>query len=603
MFFPYETMRPGQKEFYKDCVDVLNKGQNLIANVPTGIGKTAAVLSASLEYALANDKIVIFLTSRHSQHNIAIDTLKLIKQKTGKDITSCDIINKQDMCLQHFSNNMKRPDFESQCYHLRKKKGCKYYEGKNSAYYAVKNEIMHVEEIRESCEMLYTCPYYLLFDMFKETNVIVADYNYLLDPGIRDLIKSKTQKNLQDFIIIFDEGHNIPQRIRNLDSYLINKQILIKSRKEIDDRVNEPTLSETLRLLSTMFNQNNTGEAIIPISEFKEQVNTMFTNYFLGDFGFGNFMTLLQQGCNKLEDDDPDGYYLSSSYKVLLFFKALITNEQHRINVKKSESFEVISLDPSILSKDIFKEAHSTILMSGTLYPPSLYANILGIDNTQIKNYLSPFPPENKYILVDTSVTSRYSKRNELMYNSIGKKISEVCNLVPGNVACFFPSYKMIENIARYINTDYTEIYEQSGLTKEEKNNIIESLKQSDNNLLLGVQSGSFSEGIDFKNNILKAVILVGLPLDPPSLEKNCLIKYYDEKCNKGKQIAYILPLVTKILQSSGRLIRSSEDKGVIILMDDRYAELKYSQFYPKDFDFIVSDYINMHITKFFNNE
>ena len=265
-------------------------------------------------------------------------------------------------------------------------------------------------------------------------------------------------------------------------------------------------------------------------------------------------------------------------------------------------------LDPSVLSKDIFESVHSSILMSGTLFPTEMYMNVLGLEEkeTVLETYLSPFPPENRPVRIATGVTTQYSKRGEGMYRNIAGIIEKISCATPKNLAVFFQSYGMLKSIARYISpVEKQVIIEERQMSKSEKDNIYTSLveaKHAQGALLLGVMGASLSEGIDYDNNLLDATIIVGIPLAPPSIEVNAIIQYYTMKFDetRAEYYGYIYPAMNKVMQAAGRCIRSERDRAVVILMDYRFGYNRYMKCFPDDMKITKAARPEMFVQDFF---
>ncbi len=600
MLFPFEEIRPVQKQFYEDCKEACLKGTTLLAYAPTGIGKTAAVLSAVLEYAKKYDKKVIFTTSRHSQHTIVINTLKMIKEKNNLNIVVADIINKQHMCLLPESKNMKRNDFDSFCYHQTKSKKCPYGYVNGFCLMALKEDIYHVEEAKEICKQFSSCPHSAESKLISDADVLVCDYNYMFDSMIKDIVLSKMDIGLEDIILIVDEAHNLPERARDLMTFTLSKHLISTCKKELKEYAPDPVLSRAFNILIDLFNNNR--EKIITKQGLIEKINYLFKNAFVSEFDFDSFLKKLEQAelyaTTKKENEFE---YLNLSGMLNFFFSWLKDNE-HVLRIHKEEEISLFPLDPSDITSPIFSSVHSSILMSGTLYPPEVYADILGIKDRILKEYISPFPKENRLIISSNILTTLYYKRNEQEFQKMGNAISEIIECIPDNSAVFFPSYKLLNSISKYINLTNELLLESPEWKKEDKQIVLEDMKTKNNLTLLGVQKGSFSEGIDFENNALKGIIVVGIPLTPPSLERKHLVLYFDNKFGKGKgnEYTYMIPAVNKVLQSAGRGIRSKTDKCAVILLDERFNWDKYKSHFPKDFQYFPSEYMTKHLDTFF---
>jgi DNA excision repair protein ERCC-2 len=214
----------------------------------------------------------------------------------------------------------------------------------------------------------------------------------------------------------------------------------------------------------------------------------------------------------------------------------------------------------------------------------------IAIEKAVEKEYKSPFPKKNRLNLVIPRTTTKFAERNHKQYGEIASICADTVNIVNGKTAIFFPSYELMQNIHEHLMRICKNpiFMEKQKTTKEEKDNLLLAFKTNlGNSILLGVSTGSFGEGVDMPN-ILKAVIIVGLPLQKPDAETKLLIEYYDDKYSRGVEYGYILPAITKCLQNAGRCIRSETDKGAIIFLDERYATPSYFECFPKEWDMEV---------------
>ncbi|MCC7552555.1 ATP-dependent DNA helicase [Candidatus Micrarchaeota archaeon] len=604
MFFPFEDIRPVQKQFYEDCKEACLMGSTLLAYAPTGIGKTAAVLSAVLEYAKKYDKKIIFTTSRHSQHTIAINTLKLIKEKNNLDLVVADIINKQHMCLLSESKDMKRNDFDSFCYHQTKAKKCPYGYVKGFCLMALKEDIYHVEEAKEICKQYGACPHSAESKLIIDADVLVCDYNYIFDSSIRNIVLSKMNIGIEDIILIVDEAHNLPERARELMTFTLSKNLISNCKKELKEYAPDPVLSRAFNIFKNIFEiLDGKKEKIIEKKDLINKINSLFQNSFVSEFDFDSFLKKLEQAEEYASSKKENDFEYLNLSEMLYFFFTWMKDNEHILRIVKENEISLFPLDPSDITQPIFSSVHSSILMSGTLYPPKVYADVLGIENPILKEYSSIFPKENRLILSSNLLSTVYHKRNEDEFKKIGYAVSELIEYIPDNSAVFFPSYKLMEEVANYIDSHNEIVLESSDWKKEDKKIVLENMQTKKSLTLLGVQRGSFSEGIDFENNKLKGILIVGIPLDPPSLEKKHLVQYFDKKFGggKGNEYTYMIPAVNKVLQSAGRGIRGDKDKCAIILLDERFNWEKYKRYFPKDFEYFPSEYIGNHLESFFN--
>jgi len=601
--FPFPEIRNGQRELIRDIEDVLESGGVLIAHAPTGIGKTAAALAPALEYALKNNKIILFLTSKQSQHKIVIDTLRLIKEKKSEiNFSVVDIISKQAMCPRDIAKEY-YVLFNELCVYGQKTKSCRYFRSDKNTVNKILGTILHVEELKELCRQNNLCPHKVAVDAISESDIVVCDYNYVFT-DILDTILEKTHRSLKDFILIIDEAHNIPDRIRDNLSGELTLSLIESAAKEISSV--DQKLYRHLRDIGDFFGNfvkklpKNT-EVNVSREDITEGVSRVLQEVLGGCVSYTEFVGELKDVEVKLAEKDKtrDKKEISAISLVAEFFdKWNTTLPCSRISsndITPKISFKL--LDPSVMSENIISNTHATIMMSGTLYPVEMYADVLGAKNPVLKEYKSPFPVKNRLVIITKKLTSLYALRSESMYKEISEKILKIHDAVNGNIAVFFPSYEFMERI--YENFDFVNkakiILEKRGMSKTDRNelfNKLENIKNNSSKILMGVQAGSLSEGVDYKNNILKAVIIVGLPLSPPKLEVKNLREYYVKKFGKekGELYGYIYPAIRKVLQAAGRGIRSEKDVGVIILMDYRFAYPIYRKCLPPDYEIQITD-------------
>ncbi|MBW2986187.1 ATP-dependent DNA helicase [Candidatus Woesearchaeota archaeon] len=600
IYFPHDKIRPIQDKLIEQVIEVIKKKKNLVVHAPTGLGKTAAAVAPALAHAMQKDLTVFFLTSRHTQHKIVIDTLKKIKKKYALKFVASSIIGKKWMCLIPNTASMRSSDFSEFCKLMRKEEKCEFYLNSRPTHIRFKKALEEIEAISpipteqviEICDNSKVCPYEMSIKLASKSKVIVCDYNILFNPRIRDNLFSKTGKNLASSIIIIDEGHNLPARISELLTNRLSTRIVKSAIKEakkygFDDYV--MPLYELESVLTRFAKDlNNSDAQLVTKEKFMAEVNKI-KNYaeLIEDFTVAGDAVLEEQKRSALSSI---AFFLDIWPQGDSGFCRSISKQDNNILLNSR------CLDPSIATKEVVDEAFSTILMSGTLSPPEMYADLLGFPKDSIKTeFPSPFPEENRLTMIIPKTTTKFTQRSETQFNEISRICSKVANSIPGNSAMYFPSYYLRDEIAKYFEPicEKTIFYEQPKMTKEEKQGLLERFKQHKTAVLLGVAAGSFGEGIDLPG-VLKCVVVVGLPLDRPDLETKELIKYYDLQYGKGWDYGYVMPALTRTMQNAGRCIRSGTDRGVIIFLDQRYTWPNYFKCFPFDWKLkITLDYIN----------
>lgn len=614
ILFPHRKVRKIQSELIKDIISAFEKKSCLIAHAPTGLGKTAASIAPALKYALENKLTIFFLTSRHTQHKIAVDTLKKIKEKYSLDFSAIDIIGKKHMCPVPGIENLYSNEFSEYCKQQKEEGKCEFYQNtrkKNGTKTVQASKIiddikpllpMHCEDLVKFCSQEKLCPYEISTMIAKEAKIIIADYYYIFNPSIQQLFFNKTEKTLKDSIIIVDEAHNLPGRMRELATTRITTAMLIRGIRETQKygfKETENYLNQILDILIKL-SEDVEEEKIISKDEFYEKVNQILD--------YQELIANLEFIGSEIREKQKKSYVSS----IANFLETWLGQDQSyaryikKAFVKKHHIISLVyrCLDPSLLTKDIISQVHSVIAMSGTLTPTNMYADILGFKNPVLKEYKSPFPEKNKLSLIIPKTTTKFTKRNPEQYKEIARITAQITNLIPGNSAVFFPSYRLRDDINNFFQnfSAKTTFLEQPGLTKTEKQELLEKFKsyRKQGAVLLGVASGSFGEGIDLPGDYLKAVVVAGLPLQKPDLEIQKLIEYYDKKFGKGWDYGYVFPAITKCLQSAGRCIRSETDKGAVIFLDERFAWPNYKRCFPPEWDIKITHNFATEINEFF---
>ena len=586
-FFPFESYRKGQDSFIKVVGTALKHKKDVLANVPTGVGKTVATLAPALKYALANNKQVIFLTSKHTHHKIAIDTLREIKNKHTIDFQVADFIGKRWMCPRNDISNLNSREFREFCKYVIDNKECDFYNN----YYSkeriftnkllideLKGSILHVEELVDKCRNAEVCSFEAAADLAKRARVVIVDYFHVLNPGTRERFFKKIKKDVENCIFIWDEAHNLPSRARSLMSEVLTTFSLDSAIRELSkfnpDLEGEVVkISDALMRLSSKLGVDK-NEVLVSQSDFidvdQEIIEKLFrTAEKVVEVERRSFLHSLAHFLDLWKEEDPRF--------------SRILRRSFTARGKPVLSLFYNCLDSSIVLKPIIEEAHSNIFMSGTLYPLEMYEEIFGLDCPLKVEYDNPFPKENRLDLVIPAISTKFDKRNSAMYERISDSLNELCGIIKGNKIFFFPSYDLISKVKVGL-TGKNILFEEQNMDKSSRELILRrfvSLKD-EGATLIAVSSGSFGESIDLLGDKLKAVIIVGVPFARNDLESKELIRYYDEKFGKGMEYGYLIPAFTSVLQNAGRCIRSETDKGLIVYLDERYAWSNYRKHFPK---------------------
>ncbi|MED6338415.1 MAG: ATP-dependent DNA helicase [Candidatus Thermoplasmatota archaeon] len=638
-FLAHDKPRPGQIDMIRECRESLrNKGHH-IAAAPTGIGKTAASIAAALEVAMntSTKPHILFLTGRQSQHKIVIDTVRKINSRLGnthRDIKVVDIIGRESMCevVDIQTGRCLCEQGSSESARARLKEDVRNY---------ILEEPRHVFDIVEKSKTFGVCAWQTCRSAVKDCDILVCDYNHVFAEQVRENSLPSMGVSLQNSIIIVDEAHNLPDRIRMSMERVITPIIVRNAAMELEEFMgsleniamrsssnSSPQLLEdvswafeVIKLLrlkmanyfKTLHEKvNEDEESIVKIDDFTKLIHAACNEYegvsgqmkldSENDFQaksptqnrFEKLAYTLSQVSVEVEDDEdssePDAHRISNIIESIIRFGN--TTALCMVFSPKGKEGKITThlLDPGILSGPLFSKSAGSILMSGTLHPPSMYADILALPKnlTTKTSYVSPFAGERRPVLVARDVTTKYNQRSEDMWNKIRAHIQALIEHSEDHIAVFCPSYRLLDEILDGIFfAGVTKITESRDWVKDDIDRVVAKLKNERKNgnrvLLCGVFGARLSEGIDYDDGVLGSVVCIGIPNPPPSVLSDSLKEYISDKFGSQNAWRYTVtqPAINAILQAMGRPIRSVEDRALILLLDNRNDNRTYRECYP----------------------
>jgi len=638
-FFAHEDLRESQKEMLLDSIDILQENGFLVASAPTGIGKTAASLAAALKVRSEspNSKKILFLTGRQSQHKIVVDTIKKINEKVGNElqIKLADMIGRESMCEE-----VQAVTGECTCeseIQENSRRG-----NRMRLVNMILEQPMHVEDVIKLSRQENICAWASARIAAKDADIIVCDYNHVFIENIMKSSLSSMGIELANSILIVDEAHNLPDRVRNgLERYLQCKafqyaydetnEYLGNKEREVNESDIDNTFGsgeiEGIRMLKRQLNKLK--KDMIKWYETKEKElgdrkdMKIETNDFLNSIN-ESLMESLDSGHKKkyevmknmieslyavkpeeLGEDEEETVcsilaylleicieYRDNSALALVIDRIPSSGRERGDNAEQPIRVHSFLLDPGVVSGPLFEQTCGSILMSGTLYPPSMYSDILQIPEDRAsmsKEYNSDFLSNRRPILIARDVTTKFTSRGISNTDKINQHIKSTIKNSKGNVALFFPSYAMMDKFSS-LEEDWLPpswprikvIEEKRAMSKREieikKKSLYELESEGNRGVLMGVLGGKFSEGVDYPGNILQAVICVGLPLAPPSAKQDALKNYYEKRFGNllSWRYASSQPAVNSLMQAIGRPIRKGEDRALVVLLENRLLQRNY---------------------------
>jgi DNA excision repair protein ERCC-2 len=607
-FFRHHAPRPHQQELMEDAFDALSCGKSLLANAATGCGKTDAVLSAAISYAHETDLTIFFLTPKISQHKIAVDVVNGIAQKHKLGIRAVDLIGRRHACIDPVLGDLDHDGFYQSCEKKRKNETCAFYcnaRGFNKAQEAKANMLFrkmldsygaarpHQDVVRLGAQV-GCCPYEWLIKLAGASNVIIADYYHFMIPEIRDILLLKAKKKIENSIVIVDEAHNLGRRVREHLSSSVSSYVFARAEKEMRFLGADPLPLEAGFNKWAQERLGKTNEKLVS--------RLGFDNLLLD---FGTEQELLAKHFEELGLEFVERTNRKSAcLRLSRFISGWKSEEEGVVRILKGRNgwfgLSKRFLDPSIATS-VLNKCHSSILMSGTLLPLEMHRDTLGLDaeSTMMKSYPSPFDRNNTMHIITEGHTTRYSERKAENYAAMAGQIDRIISSTPGGTAVFFPSYSVQNAVLPFIKSGNLHVQRENAGPDE----VAELLRRfGSGGVLVGVQGGSMSEGVDYCNEEIKTAVIVGIALEEMSLEIQALIDYYQEKFGRGWEYGYMWPAVIKAMQAAGRGIRKETDRCAVVYMDERFAWKNYKSVFGSGTSFIMTSEPERYVKEFWGN-
>lgn len=570
--FPY---RDGQRDLVVSVYKTISRGKKLFIQAPTGIGKTlSTVFPAVKAIGEGKGEKLFYLTAKTITRTVAEDALRILREN-GLVFSSVTITAKEKLC----------PMEKAECNPV----ACPYAKGHYDRVNEAVFDIIHMEQemtrekILEYAEKYQVCPFEFCLDISNWTDGIICDYNYVFDPNVR-LKRYFAEGTKGEYLFLIDEAHNLVSRAREMYSAVVRKEDFLEVKRIIKGKSAklEKQLEKCNKILLTMKRECEEWQLLEDITGLAAGIMGAFSE-------MENFM-----------EDHPEfeGREIVLEFYFCLrdFLNAYEQLDKHyRIYVENvgTSSFQVrlLCVNPARILSQCMGQGSSTILFSATLLPIKYYKSLLSGDEEDYAIYAnSPFLEKNRLLMIATDVSSKYTRRNENEFRKVTDYIRAVAEGRTGNYMVFFPSYQYMAEIERIFEEEplMADLMVQGpSMGEAERKEFLEEFEKERDHSLVAfcVMGGVFSEGIDLKEERLIGVIVVGTGLPMVCVEQEVLKGYFDETEERGFDFAYQYPGMNKVLQAAGRVIRTPEDKGVILLLDDRFLRRDYMELFPREWE------------------
>ena len=632
MRFPYASYRPGQRalagEVYRACKTGREAGKGgfrLFCQAPTGTGKTMSALFPSLKaMGEGTGEKLFYFTARTTARAAAEDAVVLLRQANpGLVFRSVTLTAKEKVCLA--KNEAGRPVcMPEACPYARG-----YYDRRKEALAALLDGGGQLDRpaIEAAARQFTVCPFELGLDLSDWADLVIGDYNYLFDPTVH---LRRFFELAGDWIFLIDEAHNLPDRAREMYSASFAKSSIAEAKRALlrgknalkghllrADRellvlrravealaprrrteagpesvpASEPPQAEQLGF----FDQPPAAKKTAPSPALPEPLYAQDGTVFFRELPpavvrpLYSLLPPLQDWLEHNPDDPAHEQLLDLYFSLHDLLRTADRYDEHsvtQLTARGSElTIRLLCLDPSAFVDESLACGRTSVLFSATLIPPAYYKKVLGCGGARAVALESPFPPGNLGLYCLPGISTRYRHR-EASVGPISDALAALAQSKVRNYLAFFPSYAYL----RQVWADFTARYpgirtiaQESGLDEAGRAAFLARFAPDPAETLLGfgVLGGVFGEGVDLVGSRLIGCAIVGVGLPQVSPRQEMLRRYFDEKDGSGFDCAYRFPGMNKVLQAAGRVIRTEHDRGVVLLLDDRFAQEGYRRLFP----------------------
>lgn len=590
--FPYPSVREGQDIMIRECYRDIKAEKRLFVEAPTGTGKTLSALYPAVR-ALGDgvcDKI-FYLTAKAATRREAFRAAAQLFE-AGAHLRTVVLTAREQLCsnaaacadpmgISGHCNPVDCPlakGFFDRCDHA----VCAALQRQNGFTRTV------VEGIAKEFSI---CPYEFQLSLSELCDILICDYNYVFDPHV--YLRRYFQPEAVDanrYVFLIDEAHNLGDRACAMYSADLQSTEIAKVWRMLP-KTEEKLIAALEKLAITMH-----GFRRLCRDNLQKDDQGVERGYYLSRNPLESFHKLVTEARPVL-----DGWLRTNREgEAVPAVQRLASQLRHFETVSEyydecfltfvelegeRRTLRLVCLDPSRVLDACLGRAKAAVLFSATLTPQDYFADILGGGKNAVRIALpSPFDPSNFCPVAVTSVSTRYEDR-EKSYKRISALIAATVSAKAGNYIVYFPSYQYMEKVLKVFNSRYpqvTTVVQRRNMTPAEREGFLDAFAE-DSKLRIGfcVLGGSFSEGVDLPGRRLIGTVIVGTGLPGISNERNILKEYYDTTRERGFDYAYVYPGMNRVLQAAGRVIRREEDRGVVVLIDDRYGEERTAMLLP----------------------
>ena len=573
--FPY---RAGQRELAGDVYRTIQREKILFIQAPTGTGKTITALFPAVKavgQGLAEK--IFYLTAKTITRTVAKEAFDLLREQgyQGRVIT---ITAKEKLCFCR--------EMDCNPVHCMYAKG--HYDRVNDAVFDfIQREYdMAREALLAQAEAFQVCPFEMCLDASLWADAVICDYNYVFDPNVY-LKRFFSEGTKGEYLFLVDEAHNLVDRARDMYSASLYKEDFLRLKKVMKNH--------SLRCAQAMEACNK------HLLGFKRQCETYEVLEGISGLAFdlmricSAMEEFFQKEINFPEKKDVQEFYLELRHFLNMYERMdenYVAYTEHE--TQQSFKLKLFCVSPAVNLQECLDKGRSTIFFSATLLPIQYYKKLLSTKEDNYAVYAQTvFGEQQRFLAVGADVSSKYTRRTEGEFQKIASYIHQAAQGKQGNYIVFFPSYKMMGQVWESflaiggILGEMDCICQESGMGEREREAFLDafSVKREKTLVAFCVMGGIFAEGIDLKGKSLIGVLIVGTGLPQISNEREILKDFYQQREGLGFEYAFRYPGMNKVLQAAGRVIRTSEDRGIILLLDERFLEEGYQRMFPREWE------------------
>ncbi len=585
LHFPFDVPRKGQESLISFVTEQVEEGGRTLLQAPTGYGKTVAILYPVLKNALSRGTQVVYVTPKNSQFSVVVDAVKAM-QARGHSVRALVLTAKSKVCLSEDTLNCDPGacDYSKNFFDkLRESDADKKLS---------RGKLFEAYQLKKMGEKFQTCPYGLSLEMLPRADLIVCDYNYVFSPSANLLGTLLNQKKGVRPNLIIDEIHNLSDRASDYYSPGLGTLLLDDVAARLFDYPPalltklEEFLNELRAFILSFRPESSHGPEVSLDSEILEAWHERMTALFV----------------KVMQEETVDTRPVFDLFIAVDHF-VRVHEEAHAHSVcvyeseRGSEGLKIRCLDVSPYLEKVYPEFHSVTGFSATLKPFEFFRRISGFpEHTSVQEFVSPFPSENRKVLVIPQVSTIYRQRDQSA-PKVAEIITRVSHLKPGHYVAYFPSYQFLEQVRSFIQSPSELFVQRPAMSYSEVKKILKRLQEPQPFLILAVQGGVLAEGVDFQSKDLRGVFIVGPALPVFNFHREKLREFYEERYGEGYSYAYTYPAMVRSIQAAGRVIRSEEKRGLLVFLDRRFAQEDYASLMPQGwFESSVDELVSRNI-------